>query len=1050
VTDKFDATKSTQRFHGLFIGINKYQSHYIGNLASAVRDADALHALFSDNLGDNCLILTDAGATTERLRKELNALQNESTDEDVVVIAFSGHGSDTHELITFDTDPYDLSGTALPLAELTDIVSAIPAKHLLVILDCCFSGGAGAKVLHAPRRPRGSRGGLPLSTEAFLEQMAGTGRVLLTASTANQEAWEDPGLGHGYLTYYLIQALLGPGDVASNNRINLLDLLRFVTSNVKASVSSSYGVRQEPTLRGRWDGEVIWPVFAPGPRYETLYPSKQAAPVTQEIRSLAGHGLPDSVLDAWASALPGLNRLQQNAVNEAGLFKGNNVLVMAPTSSGKTMIGELAALRATQVGGRSVFLLPTKALVNEQYERFARSYGPAGIGVIRATGDHNDDIPALLGGQFDIALFTHEKFSGLALAHPHLLRMVSVVVVDEVQTIVDPSRGRELELLLTLMKSRRDQGVQPQIIALSAVLGDINGLDSWLDAYLLKSSERPVPLEEGVLNLQGQYRFIDADGTEQVTQLLRGTYGEPRARTLIVPLVQQLVADGQQVIVIRGIRGDTRGEAMYLANSLTLPAADRALAELLDDDQTRSSAELRQCLQGGVAFHISDLSPTERRVIEEEFRLPDSQIRVVVATTTLAQGVNMPAETVIMPELSRRIGRELQWYSVAAYKNIAGRAGRLGLTERGRAIVLAYDASTANHVWNNYILGTPEDVHSALLDPNVDLYTVVLRIVAIASDRSEDGSAAVEDLVGILASSLAAHQVRLRQNVDVFRPDQITTAITELQRFGFLELMGDNRTKLSALGALVAGSTLSVESAIRVTSALRRVRPDQFNRATVLAVAQVTEELDDTRLTVNARGVQRELSTFIGQLQAQRIAGAVIDALSESATDRIALAARAKKSIACLLWIRGVPLAQIEESVMQHYFDRNASGPIRAVVSRTHDVLDTVVAIAAELHPTADLADLAELLPVQLELGVPVESARLALAGADLQRDDYRRLQAAGLTAPEAIVQADDSTLLTLLRNNRSSLESLRDAAVSLQQKAAEPTLEELLGDAEV
>ena len=66
----------------------------------------------------------------------------------------------------------------------------------------------------------------------------------------------------------------------------------------------------------------------------------------------------------------GLNQLQQDAVNEAGLLEGRNVLVMAPTSSGKTMIGELAALRATQNGGRSVFLLPTKALVNEQQDKF--------------------------------------------------------------------------------------------------------------------------------------------------------------------------------------------------------------------------------------------------------------------------------------------------------------------------------------------------------------------------------------------------------------------------------------------------------------------------------------------------------------------------------------------------------------------------------------------------------------------------------------------------------------------------------------------------------
>src|SRR5262249_40044237 len=312
--------------------------------------------LFTDNIGGDSRLITDADATLNRFRDELVRLQNDSDAEDVVVIMFSGHGSDTHELVTYDTDLYNLSSTALPLAEFTDLISAIPAKYLLVILDCCFSGGAGAKVLNSLARTRGGSGGVMLSTEAFLKQMEGTGRVILTAATADQPAWEITRLGHGLLTYHIMQALLGVGDVANKGQINLLDLLRYVTQQVKAGASSIAIARQEPTPRGQWDGEVIWPVFTPGSLYNALYPPANPAPVTTSIRSLAGHGLPDAVLDAWAGTLPGLNQLQQDAINVAGLFDGHNVLVMAPTSSGKTMIGELAALRATQTGGRSVFL----------------------------------------------------------------------------------------------------------------------------------------------------------------------------------------------------------------------------------------------------------------------------------------------------------------------------------------------------------------------------------------------------------------------------------------------------------------------------------------------------------------------------------------------------------------------------------------------------------------------------------------------------------------------------------------------------------------------
>ena len=146
------------------------------------------------------------------------------------------------------------------------------------------------------------------------------------------------------------------------------------------------------------------------------------------MRSLRDHGISEPVLERWAESLSGLNQLQQDAVNEAGLLEGRNVLVMAPTSSGKTMIGELAALRATQNGGRSVFLLPTKALVNEQQDKFDRIYGPVGVRTIRATGDYGDQVSALLRGQFDIARAHVRDVQRLALANPHLLRIISVVV----------------------------------------------------------------------------------------------------------------------------------------------------------------------------------------------------------------------------------------------------------------------------------------------------------------------------------------------------------------------------------------------------------------------------------------------------------------------------------------------------------------------------------------------------------------------------------------------------------------------------------------------
>ena len=764
------------------------------------------------------------------------------------------------------------------------------------------------------------------------------------------------------------------------------------------------------------------------------------------MQSLRDHGIPEPVLKRWTESLSGLNQLQQDAVNEAGLLDGGNVLVMAPTSSGKTMIGELAALRATQNGGRSVFLLPTKALVNEQQDKFERLYGPSGVRTVRATGDFTDQVTALLRGQFDIGVLTYEMFTRLALANPHLLRIISVVVIDEVQTLVDTGRGANLELLLTLIKSRKDVGVEPQLIALSAVLGDLGGLDSWLQAHLLRRTERPVPLEEGILELTGTYRFMGADGIEHTEQLLPPQHGDPRAKTLLIPLVRKLVADGQQVIVIRAVRGDTRGAAMYLADALGLPPAKEALAALPTGDPSIASSDLRRCLAGGVAFHNSDLDRDERRVVEDYFRSPDSAIRVVVATTTLAQGVNMPAETVVMPELQRRISRyEFQSYRVAEYKNIAGRAGRLGLTERGRAIVLAYGRADADRFWSQYVNGTPEDIHSTLLDPAADVYTLVLGVVAVAAQQLGAGNTLTQDdVIAILANSFAAHQSRLTGSGEAFEPTTIATVLRALQNEQFIEDDGSG-LRLTRLGTVVAESGLAVRSAVAVAGAFRRLHPGQLNRATLITAAQLTAELDDMRLTVNTRGVQKEIGTFVTELARQRTAQAVLDALGQDVQSNVVLAARAKKAVACLLWMNGIPAAQLEQLVMRHYFDKNAIGPIRAVASRTQDVIGAVIDMAAVIHPTADLARLAELVPVQLELGVPIELAPLATAGAELAREHYLSLVSAGLNTPELIDQADDNTLLQHIGGTGQRLRTLREAVRHRLEDAAVPTLADAL-----
>ncbi|GAA1807934.1 DEAD/DEAH box helicase [Actinomadura chokoriensis] len=1020
---------SARQFHGLFVGINRYRSKSVRRLASASRDAKALHALFSDNLGDtDTTLLVDRDATCAAVVAALTELQTRSTSEDVVVISFSGHGSTTHELVTYDADPNNLPSTSLPLDQFTELVSAIPARQLVVVLDCCFAGGAGAKVLNAPLVPRGGLHGLPESTDARLERMAGTGRLVLAAATGEQEAWEDPHLGHGLLTYHLLRALLGAAG-GDGRKVRLYDLLAFVTREVKAKASGTVAAEQDPSLRGQMDGELLWPAFTDtGPLYSVQFPSSTLTPVTRNLGSLRDHGIPQVVLDTWATRIEKLNDLQVDTINQGRLLAGANVLVTAPTSSGKTMIGELAAIRTAQVGGRSVFLLPTRALVNEQYTRFSRTYGPIGLQTIRATGETADDVPALLQGQFDLAVLTYEKFAGLALGNPHLLKLLSVIVIDEVQTIVDPGRGAYLEFLLTVLKARRPEGVAPQVVALSAVLGDLGGLESWLDANVIARTERPVPLLEGVLGPDGIYRYVDAEGTEASEQLIPPIGWTQRNRELIIPLVRKLVGGGQQVIVFRSTRGAARNCARYLAQSLSLPEAKAALEGLAGSDPSLVLTDLRQCLTGGVAFHISDLARDEKIAIEDQFRARDSGIRVLVSTTTLAQGVNLPAETVIIVELDHPTGpTQTAPYSVAEYKNIAGRAGRLGLTDGGRAVLIVGGGIDADRRWRDYVLGEPEDLRSQLLDPEQDVATLLLRVVAVASQREGVAGLTGADVTAFLTNSFAAHQQRLAGAPDPFPTGTVAAALDELVDAGLVS-SGSSGIELTELGTYVSQSGLRVVSAVRVARALRAVHPSALNRVTIIAAAQLTDEAATARPPVNGRGWQREQATYLGELQRHGIAGPVLAAMPGQ--ERKTAAERAKRAVACMMWMGGVPIGHIERQLMVHMPRKDAAGVTRASADRTQSVVGTVIDIARCLHSDTRLDDLARLLPVQLEFGVPAELVALAQrAGAALNRTDYLRLAAESLTEPAAILDTDDEVLLPCLNDNRSKLRLLREAA---------------------
>jgi replicative superfamily II helicase len=869
----------------------------------------------------------------------------------------------------------------------------------------------------------------------LIERISGNGRLVLTAATANQEAWETVRYRHGLLTYHLLQALQGAEEVVDGGKIPVFRLLQYVIRRVTDDAANIRKV-QHPTLRGQIDGEFSWPVFTIGPAYQAAFPARCTRPVTADVMSLEPHGFPPELLRAWAGSIPSLNQLQLDAINQFGLLKGDHLVVSAPTSSGKTMIGELAGLRGVLDRKRACFLLPLKALVNDKHRQFTRTYRDFGIRVVRATGEIADDIPALMQGHYDVCLLTYEKFASLVVAFPHLLEQLGTVVVDEVQMVADASRGANLEFLLTLLRMRRATGVEPQLIALSAVIGDTNGLERWLDARLLRRTERPVPLDEGILLADGRFRFLDDKGAEQMTgPIITREVRKNSSQDWIIPLLRKLVGEGKQVIVFRETRGTARGCAQYLADTLGLPEARTALDALPPTDPSVASRALRETLRRGVAFHTADLDRDERLVIEEHFRAPGSALRVIAATTTLAMGVNTPAEAVVIAGLMHPGD---QPYSVAEYKNIVGRAGRLGFATRGTSYLLALDMREEHNAWNRYVRGTPEDLHSRFVAEGTDPRTLILRVLA-AGRKAKVAGIPASDIIDFLEGSFGAFQKRAAAENWAWDRGELSAALAQLEQHRLIEPGEGGHYHLTELGRFAGEAGVQVESIIRLVAALATLDPSQINDPSLIAAAQLTVELDDLLFPLNRKSTQKEPATWFGALARQGVPPLLQQAMKRHLSDGHTGTLRAKKTAACLFWISPTPMNDIEAALTQHggAFD-GAAGPVRSVASRTCDLLPAVARVATFLHTGLDLTERVSRLLVRLELGVPAGAVAIArYAGARLARIDYQELVKAGLHTLETVESADDGALLTCLSGDADKVHAVRDAAMAVR---AEPS----------
>ena len=405
------------------------------------------------------------------------------------------------------------------------------------------------------------------------------------------------------------------------------------------------------------------------------------------------------------------------------VFSERNTIVAIPTASGKSLVaylGILHRLLVTHPGSRAVYIVPLKALASEKHTELmelAKAVGlTVGLGIGEATGERR------LIDECDILVCTSEKLDSLMRNKPDRMANVSVIVADEFHLLNDTSRGPTLEINLTRLRHLRPEA---QIIALSATVGNAPDLAAWLDAALITSNWRPVALEYSTLyDLHLEPRKIQTNATDndelRAPRKLEGPTSHPTWAVL------NDVADQHgQVLIFVATRRSAVSEAKRLSERfrkrLSKDDSDRlerltAVASSLEGaDQTTLGETLRTCVSGGVAFHHAGLTHAQRGAIEAAFKRGD--LAGIVATPTLAAGVNLPARRVLVRDVKRFDDGASRPMPVMEVRQMLGRAGRPRYDDFGEAWILCKGTDgweVADRIADHYFHGPVEDVTSKL------------------------------------------------------------------------------------------------------------------------------------------------------------------------------------------------------------------------------------------------------------------------------------------------------------------------------------------------
>lgn len=449
----------------------------------------------------------------------------------------------------------------------------------------------------------------------------------------------------------------------------------------------------------------------PGGAVKKMHPN-------MKFEQLEYFGIPRYLINIWKEHYSDfLLPVQEKAIRQSNLLSSNNtynyyqtsssiqknnknLLVLSPSSSGKTLIGEMAALQEITLQKKVIYLVPLRVLAEEKYRQFKQLYHCIGLNVKLSSRDHRYDDEDIIRGNFHMAVIVYEKFYYLLLQYPKFMANVSLIITDEIQLINNPERGPKLESSFNYLKNNYSH---IRIIALSAFTEYLLPLTRWLEAKLLISFFRPVELRKGIVR-KGVYQYVEHNSKAGGEELFFSPEAaeECSLASYLKSTLQFLLGKQETSLIFFSTKKEARLWSKWLAAVLCLKPASTALEKLQALEDSTSKEELLNLLQNGVGYHCADLTLQERHALEEAVRA--GELKVICATGTLAMGVNLPVNNVILTgqkivsqqSLAKNYGSNgfrhyrKEVLTSSEVENIGGRAGRLNsVNSFGRIIFLA-------------------------------------------------------------------------------------------------------------------------------------------------------------------------------------------------------------------------------------------------------------------------------------------------------------------------------------------------------------------------